>query len=95
MAAGEPDAVEVLRRLFAQQLTPAVAQVAGPETASLRAALVASQMLGQAVVRDVLALHPLAGASRADVARPVGPTIRRHLTGSVGRGEAVPGSPRG
>jgi AcrR family transcriptional regulator len=94
-AASEPDAVDVLRQLFAQQLTPAVARVAGPETAALRAGLVASQMLGLAVVRDVLALEPVASASRTEVARLVGPTIQRYLTGSVGRDEAMDGSPRG
>ena len=82
-ATSEPDAVDVLRQLFAEQLTPTVVRVAGPEAAPLRAALVASQMLGLAVVRDVLGLEPLAGAAPADVARLVGPTVQRYLTGPV------------
>lgn len=94
-AATEPDAVDVLRQVFAEQLTPAVAQVAGPETAALRAGLVASQMLGLALVRDVLALDPVATASPAEVARLVGPAIQRYLTGPVGPGTAAVGAQRG
>jgi AcrR family transcriptional regulator len=95
-AASEPDAVALLRRLFAEQLTPAVAQVVGDDgTAPLRASLVASQMLGLAVTRDVLGLEPLAGASRTEVARLVGPTVQRYLTGPVGRGGQVGRGVRG
>lgn len=94
-AATEPDAVDVLRQVFAEQLTPAVAQVAGSETAALRAGLVASQMLGLALVRDVLALDPVATASPAEVARLVGPAIQRYLTGPVGPGTEPVSARRG
>ena len=50
----------------------------------LRAALVASQVLGLALTRYVLALEPLAAASADDLARAIGPTLDRYLTGSIG-----------
>jgi len=50
----------------------------------LRAALVASQVLGLALTRYVLALEPLAAASADDLARAIGPTLDRYLTGGIG-----------
>jgi len=52
--------------------------------AQLRAALVASQVLGLALTRYVLALEPLAAASTDDLARAIGPTLDRYLTGGIG-----------
>jgi AcrR family transcriptional regulator len=50
----------------------------------LRAALVASQVLGLALARYVLELEPLAAASTDDLARAIGPTLDRYLTGGIG-----------
>ncbi len=52
--------------------------------ADFRAALVASQVLGLALTRYVLELGPLARADDAALARAIGPTIDRYLTGEVG-----------
>jgi AcrR family transcriptional regulator len=49
----------------------------------LRAALVASQVLGLALTRYVLELEPLAAASTDDLARAIGPTLDRYLTGRI------------
>ncbi len=61
--------------------TAAAAQdQAGPE---FRAALAASQMLGLALTRYVLALGPVAGASADDLAAAIGPTLERYLAGDI------------
>ncbi|HEY6276610.1 MAG TPA: TetR family transcriptional regulator [Streptosporangiaceae bacterium] len=54
----------------------------GPD-AQFRAALVASQVLGLALTRYVLQLPPLTTASTDDLARAIGPTLDRYLTGGL------------
>jgi AcrR family transcriptional regulator len=58
---------------------------AGPDGAAseFRAALAASQMLGLALTRYVLALGPLAAASADDLAAAIGPTLERYLAGDI------------
>ena len=57
----------------------------GPD-ALLRAALVASQILGLATTRYVLKLEPMASESPDQLAAAIGPTIQRYLTGDIGQG---------
>ncbi len=57
--------------------------------AQLRAALVASQVLGLALVRYVLQIPPLATAGADDLAAAIGPTLERYLTGDLN----LPGGP--
>jgi AcrR family transcriptional regulator len=79
---------------------PGDAAAAGPDQPppEFRAALAASQMLGLALTRYVLALGPVAAASADDLAAAIGPTLERYLAGDIrgpaasGRG-AAPGSP--
>ncbi len=60
------------------------AGVAGGNTdAEYRAGMVASQVLGLAVARFVLALGPVASASPDDLAATIGPTLQRYLTGEI------------
>ena len=67
---------QVLRRILERlELDPA--------QAPLRAALVAAQMAGLAVMRYVVRLEPLAGASPDVLAGTVGPTVQRYLTGPL------------
>jgi AcrR family transcriptional regulator len=56
---------------------------AGSPAAEYRAAMAASQMLGLALTRYVLALGPVAAASPDDLAVTIGPTIDRYLTGDI------------
>jgi AcrR family transcriptional regulator len=57
---------------------------AGPHPdAEYRAGMVASQVLGLAVTRFVLALGPVASASPDDLAATIGPTLQRYLTGEI------------
>jgi len=67
---------------------------AGPEDADYRAAMAATQMLGLALARYVLALPAVAGASTDDLAAAIGPTLDRYLTGEIrppGAGTHSPG----
>ena len=67
---------QVLRRILERlELDPA--------QAPLRAGLVAAQMAGLAVMRYVIKLEPVASASPEALARTVGPTIQRYLTGPL------------
>ena len=67
---------------------------AGPEDADYRAGMAATQMLGLALARYVLALPAVAGASTDDLAAAIGPTLDRYLTGDIrppGAGTHSPG----
>ena len=66
--------------VFADQLGACVAAASDPGTAAHRAALIATQMLGLALCRYVLALPPVAAATPDQLAADLGPTIQRYLT---------------
>ncbi|ADB29171.1 regulatory protein TetR [Kribbella flavida DSM 17836] len=77
-------AAERLRQIFAAQLAPAIAALAGegddgvdPE---VRAGLVATQTMGLALCRYVLALGPITSMPRATVIAWLAPTVQRYLT---------------
>jgi hypothetical protein len=48
-----------------------------------RAAMVATQMMGLAIARYVLAVPPVVRASPDDLAATIGPTLDRYLTGEI------------
>ncbi|WP_412742185.1 TetR family transcriptional regulator [Krasilnikovia sp. MM14-A1004] len=54
-----------------------------PAQAPLRAALVATQVAGLAVVRYVLKVEPVASAPAEELVSAVGPTVQRYLTGEL------------
>ena len=53
------------------------------EDAALRAALVATQVAGLAVVRYVLKVEPVASAEPEQLVRAIGPNVQRYLTGDL------------
>lgn len=72
---------ERMREIFAAQLAPTVDElVDDPAEAEVRAGLVATQVLGMALCRYVLAFRPVAAMSRDDVIDWIGPTLQRYLT---------------
>ncbi|BDY30244.1 hypothetical protein hbim_04187 [Mycolicibacterium mageritense] len=80
---------ERMRTIFAAQLAPVIVKAtANPQEAPVRASLVASQVLGMALCRYVLAFPPLAGMSREDVVAWIGPTLQRYLTASEPRDDS-------
>lgn len=74
-------AADRMRQLFAEQLGPKIAALADPASASTRAGLVATQALGFALCRYVLALPPVAALTRDEAVAWLGPTITGYLTG--------------
>lgn len=72
---------DLFREFITREVIGRFAHEAEPSGAPMRGALVASQILGLATARYVLRLEPLASATAADLARWVGPTIQRYLTG--------------
>ncbi|MGP9652365.1 TetR family transcriptional regulator [Glutamicibacter sp. BW80] len=76
-------AAERMRSIFTAQLVP-VAAMASPDPTQgvTRAALAATQILGMALCRFVLAFPPVASMSRTQIVAWLGPTIQHYLTGS-------------
>lgn len=75
-----PAVAERMRTIFAAQLAPIVASVtADPQGVPARAGLAASQVLGMALCRYVLAFPPLVDMEREEVVDWIGPTLQRYL----------------
>lgn len=86
-AATSEQALIMLREFVTEAIVgrlSAAADTADPAQARFRAALVASQVVGLGLARQVLGLEPLAEADRAELAAAVGPTLDRYLTGDLG-----------
>jgi hypothetical protein len=83
-AAANPHALARLQSIFGRQVRPAIGKLSGalPAEAARRAALVASQVLGLAWCRYVLALPPLAGMAHEEIIDPVAPTLQRCIFGT-------------
>lgn len=82
-AASNEEAAARLRELFRTQVFPVIAGAGPLETAAQRAGLVASQLLGLAMTRYVLALPPVVALSRDVIVREVGATVQRYATGAA------------
>jgi AcrR family transcriptional regulator len=85
-AATSEQALIMLREFVTEAIVgrlSAAAQTADPAQARYRAALVASQVVGLGLARQVLGLEPLAGAGRDELAAAIGPTLDRYLSGDL------------
>jgi AcrR family transcriptional regulator len=74
-----------MQAIFATQVAPQVARLAGGPRAAVaaRAGLIASQILGLALCRYVLKLPPVVGLKRAEIVRRVGATVQAYLFGDA------------
>jgi AcrR family transcriptional regulator len=81
-AANEQATALVRRRLMAEVFGPLTALLGVPD-ADLRVSLVGSQFVGLALMRYVARIEPVASASIDELARSVGPTVQRYLTGDL------------
>ncbi|MEH0984168.1 TetR/AcrR family transcriptional regulator [Micromonospora sp. CPCC 205556] len=68
---------QVLRRVLDHLDMP-------PAELPLRGSLVATQMIGLAMMRYVIRLEPVASADPETLVRAIGPTVQRYLTGDLG-----------
>ena len=80
-AASNGFAAEKAREIFALQVRPVVAAVGDPASASRRAGLVSSQLLGLAMCRYILKFPPLASMSREEIIASIAPTLQRYVAG--------------
>jgi AcrR family transcriptional regulator len=78
-AVSDPVAAEMVRRMLAEGPFALLARRIGSPDAELRAMLMASHVMGTALLRYVLAVEPLASAPAEEVARMVGPVIQGYL----------------
>jgi AcrR family transcriptional regulator len=83
LAFSDEEAAAVVRDLFTRQVVALLSQrVPGPD-AELRAALVASQMAGLALLRSVVTVDAIANAPDDVLVAAVAPTIARYLDPEV------------
>lgn len=75
-------AAERARAVFAGQVLPMLAPIAGAD-APRRAALVAAQLMGVGLCRYILQLPPLVALTNAEIVAAVGPSVQRYITGDV------------
>jgi AcrR family transcriptional regulator len=78
-AASNEDAAAHMRKIFASQVLPAIARVAGPGSTPERASLVASQLLGMALCRYVLKIPPLVAMPQEKLVAEIGQTLQRYI----------------
>jgi AcrR family transcriptional regulator len=83
-AAHEPRTREKLRAFVTASLLPAIASRIEGEERLLRASLIASQVVGLALLRWVWEIEPIASLPDDELVALVGPTIQRYLTGRLG-----------
>jgi AcrR family transcriptional regulator len=72
-------AAAMLREFLAAELVPVIASRTGHENAPLRAGLVAAQLMGVAMLRHVVRLDPVAGATPDEMVAMVAPVIEHYL----------------
>lgn len=80
-AASNELAAARLREIFAIQVAPAIARLAGPDTPAV-AGLVATQLLGLAFTRYVLKLPPVVALAHERIVADVGRSIQGYIDGA-------------
>ncbi len=96
VAVTNPVAAGRMRAIFGEQIAPLVARVAlDPAEVPVRAGLLATQALGVALCRYVLAIPPVAMLSPEELTAWMAPTLQHALTGSPLPRSAVPPSGEG
>jgi len=73
-------AADLMREFVTREVLGRLAVAIKPDHPQLRAGLVATQLVGLAMLRYVIKVESLAGASRGELARWIGPSIQRYLT---------------
>ena len=78
-------AADTVRLLFTEQIARRIASAVGGPEADLRAGLVATQVVGLALLRFIVRFEPIADAERELLVRAIAPTIHTYLSGDLGR----------
>jgi AcrR family transcriptional regulator len=77
---GNEGAAGLLREFVTREVLGRLARALELDQPQLRAALVASQLVGLAMIRYVVKVEPLASACTDDLVAWLGPTLQRYLT---------------
>jgi AcrR family transcriptional regulator len=77
---GNERAAEMMREFVSREVVGRLAEALERDQPEVRASLVASQLVGLAMLRYVIKLEPLASASSEQIATWLGPTIQRYFT---------------
>jgi len=80
-AVTEPEAADAIRELVSHRLLMPIAERVGGANPRLRASLMASQLVGLAMARHVVAIDPLAAASHEELVRALIPVLEHYLRG--------------
>jgi AcrR family transcriptional regulator len=79
-AATNPQAAERMRSVFTLQIAPRITEASGdPKAAAQRAGMIASQLMGFALCRYILALPPIVAMRRPEAVKWLAPTVQRYL----------------
>lgn len=78
---GDERGVKAFREFLLEALKERIAPQIGGDDAELRALLVASHLVGVAIVRYVVRIEPLASAPINEIVRLVAPRVQSYLTG--------------
>jgi AcrR family transcriptional regulator len=79
-AVGNEEGAALLREFVTREVLGRLARALELDQPQLRAALVAGQLVGLAMIRYVVKVEPLASASAAELVAWLGPTLQRYLT---------------
>lgn len=82
-AVSHEDSAAKLRELLLRVILRPLAVGAGGDDPDRRAALLATQIIGLAMVRYVLRVEPVASAAADELAPLLGPTLQRYLAGPL------------
>lgn len=82
-ATSSPAAADLLREFMTEVVLKPVTRQIQADHPEARALLVASQMIGLAMVRYILRIEPLASLPVEQVAASVAPNLQRYLTGTL------------
>lgn len=80
-AVSEPEAAEVIRGVLATEMLLPVAERVGGDRPELRAAMLASQLVGLVMARHVVGIPPLVAASADELVAALTPVFRHYLEG--------------
>ena len=80
-AVTEPEAAELIRGVITTRILLPMAEHLGGTRPELRASLVATQIVGLLLVRHVVAIEPLAKASREELISALEPVFEHYLRG--------------
>ncbi len=80
-AASEPEAAEIMRVVLAERVLTPLAESIETDHAELRATMIATQFVGMAMARYVVAVEPLASTPVDQVVRAITPVIDHYLNG--------------